>query len=117
MSFNSIRFAADAMSTTGFAAITAGAGAYVSAHTGLVNAARMVILKNQTDALLIVSMNGATDNIALAAGDQMILNICSNRTESGSAWVAGLGQRFFVKYSGAVATSGSLFISSFYGAE
>lgn len=119
MSFNAIRFAADPLAVTGFAAITAGGGAYVAANpvVGLVHATRILGFKNQTDALLIISLDGASDNIVLSPGESLLLSICASKTIMGGAWVAAVGQRFFVKYSGAVATSGSLFISSFYGAE
>lgn len=116
MSFNAVRWASEPMKTTGFAAIAAGATAYVAAGT-LLNSARQLWFSNFTDAFIIVSLDGVNDHFVLPAGASFFNDVGSNRTEQGGAFVAALGQRFFVKYSGAAPTSGSFYVQSFYAAE
>lgn len=116
MSLNAIRWAAEPMKVTGFAAIAAGATAYVAAGS-LLNSARQILFNNLTNGFLIISLNGIDDHFVLPAGAAFFNDVCSDRTEQSGAFVVALGQQFFVKYSGAAPTTGNFYIQVFYGAE
>ncbi len=63
----------------------------------------------------MVSFDGITDHLPVAADGFVLLDITANKTVSQGFYIAE-GTRFYVKEIGNP-TSGSIYISSFYGID
>lgn len=91
---------------------------YNDIGVGLANPARQIILSNLTDATLFISLNGLDDHLILTAGAIFTNDNNANRTGSGKANLFAQGQIFWVRCdNGAEPTMGSVYLSSFYGAD
>lgn len=107
-----IRLAADPLRSLGFASIS---GVYTGIGTSLANPARIIFVQNLTNATLLFSMDGVTDHFPLAANAFLLLDVSTNKSISDGFFIAA-GTRFYVKTSGSP-TSGSVYVSVFYGAS
>lgn len=87
--------------------------AYAGVGTAIDNPARMWIIQNLTDAALMFSWDGINDHYPIASGTGMVLDVTSNKTVDQGFFIAE-GQRLYVKQLG-VATTGSVYLTSFYG--
>jgi len=108
-----IRLQADPVRSLAFGGIS---GVYAGIGTSIDKPARMVLLQNLTDALLMISMDGVNDHIPIATNGYIILDITANKTIDTGFFIAE-GQRFYVRDEGAAATLGSAYVSVFYGSE
>jgi hypothetical protein len=109
----SIRLLAEPVRTLAFGSIVAG---YTGIGTGLTNPCRIVFIQNLTDSLLMFSMDGVDDHFPLPSNGYMILDVTGNSNTNLQGFYISRGQRFYVKQIG-VPTSGSVYVSAFYGAE
>ena len=76
----------------------------------------MFVLQNFTDAAVIFSLDGINDHIPMPANGYLVLDLCANKTlESGYYYAEG--QRMYVKALAGNPTTGSVYISTFYGAS
>jgi hypothetical protein len=108
-----IRFMAEPVRLLGFAAIT---NVYAGIMTALARPARMIIIQNTTDVLMMFSFNGVDDHIPITANGYMVLDIASNKTISQGFFIPE-GTRFYVKHNGIAPTVGSFYVSVFFGSE
>lgn len=95
--------------TIAFGGIT---GTYAGVGTALTNPGRIYWLQNDTDALLTFSWDGLTDHFVLPSGAFVLLDVTSNRTDTGGSLNIATGQRTYVK---GAPTSGAVYLTSFYG--
>lgn len=109
----SIRLLCEPQRTLGFANIAAG---YTGIGAPLAYPGRLVLIQNYTNTLLQFSIDGIDDHFPLAAGGQLIIDITSNTLSNIQGFFIARGQRFYVKQIG-VPTSGSVYVTSFYGAD
>jgi hypothetical protein len=88
---------------------------YMGVGTPLANPSRLIMFQNYTDAALMVSFDGITDHLPVAASGFALLDVTANKTVSQGFYIAE-GTRFYVKEIGAP-TTGSFYISTFYGVD
>ena len=86
---------------------------YAAIGTAFNNPIRILKIQNLTDATLLFSFDGAADHDILPSGGFMLLDIASNK-EYENVFCIPIGALIYVKRSG-VPTTGSVYITSFYG--
>lgn len=90
-------------------------GTYAPIGTAYSHPVRMYMLQNFTDGAMQFSWDGVNDHFPLPAGGSLILDIGSNKSINGGNLEAS-GARFtYVKTLGTGPTSGSVYLSIFYG--
>ena len=108
-----IRLMPEPVRTLGFAAIGA---AYMGVGTAMTRPIRMLLIQNLTDELVMFSFDGVDDHLPMPANGYLILDISANKTSSTGFFLAE-GQRLYVKHEGAAPTTGSVYFTTFYGAQ
>jgi hypothetical protein len=108
-----IRFRLEPLKTLAFDGID---GTYSAVGTPLLNPARMLILKNLTDTELFASLDGITDQIHLASGEVIVLDITTNKS-TGIGFFLAQGERVYVKDGGVAATVGAVYLTVIYASE
>lgn len=110
-----IRLVPDILRSVGFASLS---GVYIGIGTSMTKPIRMLMFQNRTDVDVMISFDGVHDTVPLAAFTQWIWDITSNKTIDQGFFIAQ-GTRFYVKKinNADVATEGSVYLSTFYGAE
>lgn len=101
---------ASAMKSLAFGSIGAG---YTAIGGQFGNPISFLIVQNLTDALLTFSFTGNTDHFVLPANGQLIIDVATNRG-FGDGLFFSVSTQMFVKQN-AVPTTGSVYISTFYG--
>ncbi len=104
-----IRLQAEAVRTLAFGAIS---GTYAALGSALLNPARIYYILNTTDGALTFSWNGTTDHFVVNAGGFLLLDVTTNRSDTGGMCAIAQGTVTWVK---GTATSGSVYLSVFYG--
>lgn len=89
------------------------AAGYMGVGTAATEVVRAWILQNKTDEQLMFSFDGTEDHITLSAGESLIFDITSNKTNQENFFMEK-GERLYVKRVG-VATTGSVYFSVAYG--
>ena len=103
------RFRAEPVRSLAFGSIVAG---YTALGTPYENPISKIYLINDTDALLIFSFQGTTeDHLILPASGFLILDITD---VAGNPAYLPKGASFYVKRSG-IPTSGAVYFTAFYG--
>lgn len=108
-----IRLMPEPVRTLGFAAIGA---AYMGVGTAMTRPIRMLLIQNLTDELAMFSFDGVDDHLPMPANGYLILDISANKTSSVGFFLAE-GQRLYVKHEGVAPTTGSVYFTTFYGAQ
>ena len=96
------------------AAASIGAG-YMGIGTAFTNPSRILKVDNLTDVTLMFSMDGVNDHFVLPSNGFLLIDITANNTVSVGCFIAS-GTRIYVKEVG-VPTTGSVYVSTFYGAN
>lgn len=113
MSNTAIRILPETSRTLGFAAISA---AYAGIGTSFLNPVHLFMLQNLTDKLLMFSWDGVNDHFPLPSNGYVIMDITSNKTLTGGAFMIAQGTRFYVRSTASgVPTSGDVYLAVFYG--
>lgn len=107
-----IKLLPEAVRSLAFGSISA---AYMGIGIPLTNPSRIIMIQNFTDADLMVSFDGITDHLPVAASGFVLLDVTANKTVTQGFYIAE-GTRFYVKEIG-TPTSGSIYVSSFYGID
>jgi len=102
----------DALRSLAFGAI---GGAYAAVGTPFHAPARILIIQNLTDTLLVVSFDGVTDNLALPSGGQLIVDYMSDQASFVGYFMQSAGTQVYVKDGGVAPTAGSFNVSLIYG--
>ena len=106
----SIRIKPEEVRELGFATIAAG---YKAIGDQLEFPSHLLYIQNLTDASVWISFDGQTDHFPLVAGSFLLLDITSNKSNQIGFFIAE-GTTFYAKQLG-VPTSGSVYVTSFYG--
>jgi len=77
---------------------------------------RMMMIQNLTDQPMMFSFDGIDDHFPLASNGYLLLDITANKTRSDGFFLAE-GQRLYVKYTSLAPAVGSVYFTTFYGAE
>jgi hypothetical protein len=109
----SIKILAEPVRTLAFGSIGAD---YMGVGTSIDNPARIIFIQNLTDETLMFSLNGVDDHFPLAASGFIILDLTTNKIFQAGAFIA-VGTRLYVKDLGVAPSTGSVYFTTFYGAE
>ena len=110
MSKLAIRLKPETVRSLAAASVVAG---YTAVGTAFTEPSRILILQNLTDEDVMFSFDGINDNLAVAGPGSFVLDVCSNKGVAGSLFIAQ-GTIIYVKRIG-TPTTGSVYISTFYG--
>ena len=106
----SVRMLAEVIRSLAFGAIS---GAYMGIGGGFLFPSRLLVIQNLTDAQLMFSFDGVNDHLTLPASSNIVLDVTTNQSlTQGNYW--SVGTRVYVKEIG-MPSSGSVYITSFYG--
>jgi hypothetical protein len=75
---------------------------------------RLLYIVNNTDVLLTFSVDGVNAHWVIFAGGFLLLDVTSNRTETGGAFALAEGTSIYVEGE---PTTGDVYVSSFYGSN
>ena len=107
-----IRLAAETIRSLAFGSIGA---AYAGVGTRFDNPVRIFFTQNLTDKSLMFSLDGVNDHFALPAGGFLLLDVTGNKANAQGFYIAE-GSRLYVKEI-VTPTSGSVYLSLFYGVD
>ena len=107
-----IRLAAETIRSLAFGSIGA---AYAGVGTRFDHPVRIFFVQNMTDESLMFSLDGVNDHFALPQGGFLLLDVTGNKANTQGFYIAE-STRLYVKEIGNP-TSGSVYLSLFYGAE
>lgn len=96
-------------------AYTGISGAYALIGTALKNPSIIPYLLNATDALLMFSIDGVNDHLALPANGGIVLDLMSNKGLA-TSYNMQQGSMIYVKTIG-TPTLGAVYLSTFYGSN
>lgn len=108
-----IRMKVEEVRTLAFGSIGA---AYMGLGTAMTRPIRLMVLQNLTDAAVMISFDGVDDNLPLASNGYIILDITANKVREDGFFLAE-GDRLYVKELGVAPTTGSVYLTTFYGAQ
>lgn len=106
-----IKVLPEAVRTLDFSSISA---AYMGVGIPLNNPSRIILIQNFCDQAVMLSFDGITDHVPVAADGFVLLDITANKTVDQGFYIAE-GTRFYVKELSSTPSSGAVYISSFYG--
>lgn len=110
MSFNNaIRLYPETLRSLAFGSIS---GTYAGIGSAFLQPSRILYVLNNTDVLLTFSFDGVNDHFVLPSSGFLLLDVTANKTNTGGAFSIAEGQRIYVK---GAPTSGSAYVSTFYG--
>jgi len=105
-----VRLKAEPVRSLAFGSIVAG---YTAIGTSIDHPARIFLLQNFTDEALMFSFDGIDDNLPLPAAGYLLIDVTANKTFDHGFYLSK-GESVHVKRIG-VPTSGSVYLSIFYG--
>lgn len=74
----------------------------------------IIYFQNLTDAAMIISFDGSTDAFPMPVNGFFLLDIAANASSPEGLYIQ-LGQVFWVKQLAGAPTTGSVYVTSFYG--
>jgi hypothetical protein len=101
----------ETLRSLGFAGIS---GAYAAVGTAFSDPVRMLKVVNNTDANLIISYDGSTNQDYVAATSAFIYDFTSNVANTGDSLELAKGTTLYVKDDGVAPTSGSVYVVVIY---
>ena len=111
MSSLAIRLLPETLRTLAFGGI---GGAYAAIGAAFANPSRILYITNTTDVVLTFSLDGVNDHFVVPTGAGLIVDVMTNRSNPGGAFVISQGTVVYVK---GAPTSGAVYLSTFYGAN
>lgn len=106
-----IRLRFEAQRSLAFGSIS---NAYAAVGAAMANPIRMLVLQNLTDVTLQFSFDGVADTIPLPSSGAFAFDIATNKT-IGDGFFLAQGDRVYVKHLGSAPTTGSVYVTAFYG--
>jgi len=107
-----IRLVPDTAKTLAHGSIGA---SYLGVGTAFEHPVRILMIQNLTDASLMFSFDGINDHVPLPREGFILLDITANKAAEHGFYIAE-GTRIYVKQISAP-TTGSVYVTSFYGAN
>jgi hypothetical protein len=110
-----IRLVPDILRSVAFGSLNA---VYIGIGTAMTKPIRMMIFQNLTNIDVMFSFDGIHDTMPLPASGYLVLDITSNKTIDQGYFLAQ-GTRIYVKNLNPVdvASSGAVYLTTFYAAE
>lgn len=109
----SIRLLAEPVRSLAAGVITS---TYMGIGTELDFPSRIPFIQNLTNQTLMFSLDGIDDHFPLPANGYMILDVVANKSQTQGMYISE-GQRFYVKDMGTPATTGAVYVTTFYGSN
>lgn len=106
-----IRLYPEALRSLAFGSIS---GTYAKLGTALTNPSRILYFFNTTDVTVTFSFDGSTDHFIIPTESGFVLDVSSNRSEQSGIIFVAQNTQIYVKGSPG---SGSVYLTSFYGAD
>jgi hypothetical protein len=106
-----VRFYPEPLRTLAFGSIS---GTYAGIGSPFLNPIRLMHVLNNTDALLTFSFDGINDHFVVASMSFILLDVTTNRTDTGGALAISQGQRIYVKGS---PSENSVYLAVFFGSN
>lgn len=88
-------------------------GSYAAIGTPFEHPVRLICISNNTDGDVVLSTDGVTDMLFIAAGSFKLFDLNTNRKHSDQVWVLPTGTQFYVKQVTAP-TEDSVYIEALY---
>jgi len=108
-----IRVMPEPVRSTAFGSIT---GTYAGIGAAFAYPVHWFMVQNLTDQAVMISWDGINDHFPLPANGYVIMDVASNKTLTGGAFMVAQGTRFYVKaLTGVLPGVGSVYLSIFYG--
>ena len=107
-----IRLAVEPVRSLVFGSIGA---AYTGVGTRFDHPVRIMLIQNLTNATLMFSLDSVNDHVALPQGGFLLLDVTANKTQEQGFYISE-DSRLYVKEIG-TPTSGSVYLSLFYGTD
>lgn len=92
-------------------------GTYAAIGTALPNPSRLIRIINTTNADVLISTDGTTNNDIIPAGGFVLYDIMSNKSDSAGLFVLDQGSRIYVKQASGAPTSGNVYLVSIYASS
>jgi hypothetical protein len=110
-----IRLVPDILRSVAFGSLNA---VYIGIGTAMTKPIRMFVIQNFTNVNVMISFDGTNDHLPIASGSYLILDITANKTIEQGFFMAQR-QRLYAKLLNPtdIPASGSLYLTTFYGAE
>lgn len=113
MSNLSVRALPEPVRSTAFGSIT---GTYIGIGAAFENPVHWFMVQNLSNESVMISWDGVNDHFPLPANGYVIMDVSSNKTIMGGTFMVAQGTRFYVRaLTGTFPTSGSVYLSIFYG--
>lgn len=109
----SIKILPETVRTLAFGSVGA---AYAGIGTAMTKPVRIFLIQNLTDAGVMVSFDGIDDHFPMPALGFLLLDVTANKTIHQGFFFAE-GQRVYVKRLVGAPTSGSVYLTTFYGSD
>lgn len=100
------RVSYEALRSLAFGSIS---GTYAALGTPTTGHCRLYAIKNNTNADLILSLDGSTDHVFLSSNSYMITDLSSNKVRDDGLFIS-VGTQFYIKDNGSAASSGSVYL-------
>jgi hypothetical protein len=111
----SIRLAFEPLRTVTATSIAGASGSYIPIGDETEFPSRQILVQNLTDVTLVFSLDGINDHFALPTSGFLLLDVTSNAAISMGFFIAS-GTTVYVNEIG-TPTTGSVYVSSMYGAD
>lgn len=92
-------------------------GSYAAVGDPLGNAARMIIITNQTNADMIISFDGVNDHLFVISSSAIVFDFASNRVAPVDQLEMPLGTTVWVKEASGAPSSGSVYVAVVYASQ
>lgn len=112
MSYMSIRLVPETLRNLAAASIGA---AYMGVGSAFENPVRILNIQNLTDANVIFSFDGINDHVILPSNGFILLDITANKEDQRGTLYIAQGTRIYAKEEDVTPTSGSVYVTAFYG--
>jgi hypothetical protein len=109
----SVRLKAETLRSLAFGSI---GSSYMGIGTTFDHPIRLIHVQNLTNQTLIYSLDGINDHFVLPASGFILLDITANKTRE-QGWYISQGTRLYAKEDSVTPTSGSTYLSAFYGSD
>ena len=105
------RLVPDTLRSLAFGGIGA---AYTAVGSVFLHQMRLISIKNTTNQTLLITYDGTDDQDVIPAGVGIVYDLCTNRIGTMGGFLP-VGTQISVKDTGVAPTSGSVYVTCFYG--
>lgn len=92
-------------------------GTYTAVGTPLLNAARLIIVTNQSNADMLVSFDGVNNHMFVISSSALVLDFASNKVGPVDQLELPSHTQVYVKQASGAASSGSVYLAVVYASQ